>query len=101
MLASNGAVLVVSSQTQRLMQFVGDRHEFYVAQIIDIDTPGAVTLFTGMEDFYNIITGTVYRIKVDGKYRVAAASPHLVDEQTNNVCSFPVDEHGPSRLMLQ
>ena len=86
----NTHVVLVSSQTTALPEFAGWNHEFYLAEIIDLDTLKAREIFGHMDNFYNIVEGIPSRIKVNGEYRVVANGYHLGGDPYLCLYSFSV-----------
>jgi dipeptidyl aminopeptidase/acylaminoacyl peptidase len=95
--ANNSRVILINSTTTRLTNFAGGKNEFNMAQNIDVDTNALVTLFTGVEGVDPIVTGSVQRLKVDGKYRVSAPNIDLTSGE-RSVYSFPSEGGKPQDL---
>jgi dipeptidyl aminopeptidase/acylaminoacyl peptidase len=92
--ADNQRVVLVDSQTTVLPEFAGWRHEFSLAQIIDLDTMGIRQLFGNMDEFYNIVSGDLGRIKVGDEYRVTASGYKMTGDYDRCLYSFPAAGHG-------
>jgi len=88
--ADNLHVVIVDSQTTSLPEFAGYKHEFRLAQVINLDTKEVRQIFGNMEDFYNIVSGDLHRIKVNGEYRVTAAGYRMQGERDLCLYSFGV-----------
>ena len=95
----NDHVLIVYSQTSYLKEFAGNKHEFYLAQVINIKTKKSFNLFKSIDDFYNIIDGAVYKIKTGDTYRLAASSPKIDNVFNRFLYSFGLDGESPRKLI--
>ena len=84
----NTHVVLVDSQTTALPEFAGWKHEFSLAQIIDLDTFEVRQIFGNMDQFYNIVSGNLERIKVNGEYRVTASGYNMGGEYDLCLYSF-------------
>ncbi len=73
----NTHIVLVSSQTTALPEFAGWNHEFYLAEIIDLETLKTREIFGHMDNFYNIVEGIPERIKIDDQYHVVAKGYHF------------------------
>jgi len=73
----NSHVVLVWSQTTALPEFAGWNHEFYLAEIINLDTLEVRDIFGHMDNFYNIVEGNPSRIKVNGEYQITASGYHF------------------------
>ncbi len=112
--AGNKHIVLVDSQTDFVPQF-GSRGEFYLAQIIDLDTMAVRQIFGNMDEFYNIVSGDLRVIKINDEYRVTASGfrmsgdydrclysfglnkgdlPHAIDEGSNNTLGWVITAAG-------
>ncbi len=89
----NTHVVLVDSQTTALREFAGWKHEFFLAQIINLDTMELRQIFGHMDEFFNIINGDLSRIKVNGEYRVTASGYRMKAEGDLCLYSFGVAEN--------
>jgi dipeptidyl aminopeptidase/acylaminoacyl peptidase len=85
--AGNTHVVLVDSQTDFVPQF-GTRSEFYLAQIIDLDTLSLRQIFGNMDNFYNIVSGNLGVIRVGDQYRVTASGYRMTGEYDLCLYSF-------------
>jgi dipeptidyl aminopeptidase/acylaminoacyl peptidase len=86
----NNHVVLVDSQTSALPEFAGWKNEFYLAQIINLDDMKIHQIFGNMEHFYNIVSGDLGRIKVNGEYRITASGYRIDAEGDRYLYSFGV-----------
>ncbi len=93
----NSHVVIIDSQTDALPEFAGWKHEFSLAQIVDLDTLEIRQIFGHMDEFYNIVSGDLGRIKVNGEYRVTASGYKLSGDYSLCLYSFPVGSHSMPR----
>ncbi len=90
--ADNDHVVLVNSQTTALEGYVGAKHEFYLARVIEVNTASVNTLFSDMDGFYNIVRGDLHRIKTADGYRVTASNDRFRDDYPVCLYSFSVDK---------
>ena len=88
---SNDHVVIVDSQTTSLPQFTGSKQELSLARVLDLRTVKMRTLFDKEEDFYGIVMGPVYRVKIDGAYQLMAANYRMTGEYNYCLYQFPLD----------
>ena len=88
----NNHLTLVDSQTDILPEFAGWKHEFELAQIINLDTLEIRQIFGHMDQFYNIISGDLGVIKVNDQYRVTASGYKMGGEYDLCLYSFGVNK---------
>ena len=88
----NSHLVLVDSQTDALPEFAGWKHEFSLAQIINIDTFEIRQIFGNMDQFYNIVFGDLGVIKVNDQYRVTASGYKMGGEYDLCLYSFGVNK---------
>ena len=88
---SNDHVVIVDSQTTSLPQFTGSKQELSLARVLDLRTVKLRTLFDKEEDFYGIVMGPVYRVKIDGAYQLMAANYRMQGEYNYCLYQFSLD----------
>ncbi len=95
----NRHVVIVSSTTAELENFVGSRHEFSIAHMLDVDAGKDVVPFAGDKDFHPIVIGDLQRIKTKDGYRLTASNYQMTDEDLS-LClySFALDLPRGNRL---
>ena len=92
--ADNAHVVVVASTTSSAAGFLGDRHEFYRAVVINLTTARTETLYAGREGFYAMIMGLPVRIRLAAEdYRVAAFNYSFSGDRAFLMCSFGLDSN--------
>ncbi|MFT3996234.1 MAG: prolyl oligopeptidase family serine peptidase [Asticcacaulis sp.] len=84
-------IILISSQTVDLRQFVGGKDEYYLGQILDIPNNKAFALYRNIDRFYTIVMGDFYRIKVKDRYRVTASNVKLEGEGLRSLYNFDLD----------
>jgi dienelactone hydrolase len=95
----NKHVILVTSETVTYPEFSKSRAEVRVANAVDVDNATVKTFFSKQNAentgtliggkrgwFYPIVIGRLTRIKVNGQYRVTAASYRMIDDY--NLCLF-------------
>ncbi len=94
MWGDNNHIIFVNSLTRALAAFRGGKHEFYLANALDVRTGEVKTLLKGRDDFYDVIFGGLGRIKVGDQYFVTAQSPRTNDLENELVMlGFDLDNH--------
>ncbi|WP_303831095.1 alpha/beta hydrolase family protein [Asticcacaulis taihuensis] len=87
----NDHVVIVDSQTTSLPQFTGSKQELSLARVLDLRTVKLRTLFDKEDDFYGIVMGPVYRVKIDGAYQLMAANYRMQGEYNYCLYQFSLD----------
>ncbi len=91
----NDHVVIVDSQTTSLPQFTGSKQELSLARVLDLRTNKLRTLFEKEDNFYGIVMGPVYRVKIDGVYSLMAANYRMQGEYNYCMYQFGLDAaHG-------
>ncbi|ESQ83574.1 hypothetical protein AEAC466_12930 [Asticcacaulis sp. AC466] len=72
--ADEDQVVVCDSRTASLPQFTGDKQEVSLARLINLKTNKITTLFDKLDNFYGIVIGPVYRVKIDGVVNLMASN---------------------------
>eukprot|EP01042_Synura_sphagnicola_P015899 gene15899-20142_t len=75
----NGHVVIVTSTTIALKNFVGGKHEFSMARNIDVEAGHVITLLEGQDGFYPIVQGNLQRVRIKTQYRLLASSYRMSD----------------------
>lgn len=84
-------IILISSQSVYLRDFVGGKDEYYSGQILDLPRNKTFALFDHTEGFYPIVMGDYNRIKVKDAYRVTASNVKIQDEGLRSLYSFDLN----------
>ncbi len=87
----NDHVVLINSQTTSLPQFTGRKQELNQARVIDLRNNKIKTLFDKVDNFYSIVMGPVYRVKIDGVYSLIAANYLMQGEYNYCLYQFSLD----------
>jgi len=87
----NDHVVIVDSQTTSLPQFTGSKQELSLARVLDLRTNKLRTLFDREDNFYGIVIGPVYRVRIDGVYNLMAANYRMAGEYNYCLYQFSLD----------
>lgn len=84
-------IILISSQTVDLREFVGGKNEYYLGQILDIPNGKTFAMYRNIDGYYPIVMGDFYRIKVRDRYRVTASNVKMEGEGLRSLYSFDLN----------
>lgn len=84
-------IILISSQSVYLRDFVGGKDEYYSGQILDLTRNKTFAMFDNMEGFYPIVMGDYNRIKIKDSYRVTASNVKIQGEGLRSLYNFDLN----------
>ncbi len=86
-------VVLTTSVTKALPGFVGNKHEFTTARVLDPDTLKISILFDHEPGFYSMVMGDLGRIKTPKGYGITASNVRF-DSSFNSMCLYAFEPDG-------